>query len=472
MSLASRRRHLRGGDSNVRIKRSLGIGLMAMFAFSACTSGAAPSTAPASTAPSAAPTTATEPSASAEPTNPEAVIEGVEDGAEISFWTFYLSPTFDDYIKSTIARFEKTYPGVKVNWEDHQATFLDDYRNAFAAGKAPDVANLSNNEGWVREFGEKDLLLSMTDNLPPTVADDYFPDLFNDSLVNGKSYQVPWYQAVPVELVNTDIFTAAGLKLEDFPTTFDGVPALCQTIKDKTSNLCDIRLTVNDYLAQMVYEGGVDVINADGTAFTFDSADGVAWLQTYVDMVKAGTVDKAQLVTADDRTALELFTSGKAPFYNTGPQLIREVKTSNADLYSKLAIAPFPVGKSGVIQPTSMAISVKKDTKFPKASLALAAFFTNATSEVEFSKIVSVYPSAIAAFDDPFFTETPAAIEDSARPLAKDIISKEKNIMPSIPKKADVNAIVAKAVEAAVFNGTPAQQALTDAVTQANALIK
>lgn len=454
----------------MRIKRSLGIGLMAMFAFSACTTGASPSAAPPSVAASSP--SAAAPSASAEPTNPEAVIEGVEDGAEITFWTFYLSPTFDDYIKKTIERFETTYPGVTVKWEDHQATFLDDYRNAFAAGSAPDVANLSNNEGWVREFAEKDLLLSTTDNLPAEVIDDYFPDLFNDSLVNGKSYQVPWYQAVPVELVNTDIFTAAGLKLEDFPATFDGIPALCQTIKDKTGNLCDIRLTVNDYLAQMVYEGGVDVINADSTAFTFDSAEGVAWLQTYVDMVKAGTVDKTQLVTADDRTALELFTSGKAPFYNTGPQLIREVKTSNPDLYSKLAIAPFPVGKSGVIQPTSMAISVKKDTKFPKASLALAVFFTNPTSEVEFSKTVAVYPSTLAAFDDPFFTETPSAIEDSARPLAKDIISKEKNIMPSIPKKADVNAIVAKAVESAVFNNVPAQQALTDAVTQANALLK
>ncbi len=42
-----------------------------------------------------------------------------------------------------------------VNWEDHQATFLDDYRNAFAAGIAPDVANLSDNEGWVREFAAR-----------------------------------------------------------------------------------------------------------------------------------------------------------------------------------------------------------------------------------------------------------------------------------------------------------------------------
>lgn len=450
--------------------RWLAVALVAMLAAGACTSGAAPSaSAPAS--PSSAPTTAASPS-EAPSTNPEAVIPNVEDGAEITFWTFYLSPTFDDYIKATIERFEETYPGVTVKWEDHQATFLDDYRNAFAAGNAPDVANLSNNEGWVREFAEKDLLLSMTDNLPAEVIDDYFPDLFNDSLVDGKSYQVPWYQAVPVELVNTEIFEAAGLSLDDFPDTWDGIPELCQTIKDATGKLCDIRLTVNDYLAQMVYEGGVDVINDDGSEFTFDSTEAVEWLQTYVDMVAAGTVDRAQLVTADDRTALELFTSGQAPFYNTGPQLIREVKSSNPALYEKLAIAPFPVGRSGVIQPTSMAISVKADTEFPNASMALAVFFTNPISEVEFSKTVAVYPSTIAAFDDAFFTEEPELIEDSARPLAKDIISKMKNIMPSIPEKADVNAIVGRAVESALFNNVPAQQALSDAVAEANALLE
>ena len=56
--------------------------------------------------------------------------------------------------------------------------------------------------------------------------------------------------------------------------------------------MCDIRLTVNDLLAQMVYEGNVKVISDDGKTFTFDSPEGVAWLQMYVDMVKAGTVDK------------------------------------------------------------------------------------------------------------------------------------------------------------------------------------
>jgi ABC-type glycerol-3-phosphate transport system substrate-binding protein len=333
------------------------------------------------------------------------------------------------------------------------------------------VANLSNNEGWVREFAEAGRLLNLSENLPQAVIDQYFPNLFMDSVVDGSSFQVPWYQAIPVEIVNTQIFEDAGLSVEDFPTEFDGIPELCQEIVDATGILCDVRLTVNDYLAQMTYEGGVDVMNEDGTAFTFDSAEAVDWLQTYVDMVEAGIVDRTALTTNDDRIALELFTSGQAPFYQTGPQLIREVRESNPDLYEQLAIAPFPVGRSGVIQPTSQGIAVKADTEFPNASMALAAFFTNPISQLEFSQIVPIYPSTPASYDDPFFTEEPELVEDSARPLARELIEQEQNILPSIPNKAEVNDLVRQAVEQALFNGADPQAALSEAVAAANELI-
>ena len=403
--------------------------------------------------------------------NPEAVIQGVEPGAEITFWTFWLSPTFDDYIKSTIARFNEAYPDVKVNWEDHQATFQDDLRNAFSAGNAPDVINLSISEGWVSDYATQGLLLPLDDSVPQSVIDQYFPNLWDQQVVDGTHYQFPWYQGIIVDLVNKQILTDAGLTVEDFPKTVDGLPEFCKTIKEKTGTLCDIRLTVNDLLAQMTYEGGVKVINDDGTAFTFDSPDAVAWLQMYVDMVKAGTVDRTVLVTDQDRVGLDLFTTGKAAFYNTGPNLIREVRANNPGLYGYLDVVPAPVGKSGVVGKGLMALSVKKDTKYPNASLALATFFSNPKSMLEFSKIVAIYPSTPASYDDPFFSATPVAIEDSAKPYAKDAVSKLADILPTVPHKADVNELVLQAVQSALFDGADPQTALSDAVEKANALL-
>jgi putative chitobiose transport system substrate-binding protein len=103
--------------------------------------------------------------------------------------------------------------------------------------------------------------------------------------------------------------------------------------------------------------------------------------------------------------------------------------------------------------------------------MALAQFFTNPRSMVEFSKQVAIYPSSDAAYDDPFFSEEPEAIEDSARPIARETISTYADIVPTIPNKAEVNEVVRKAVESALFGGVPAQQALSQAVADANALI-
>ena len=77
-----------------------------------------------------------------------------------------------------------------------------------------------------------------------------------------------------------------------------------------------------------------------------------------------------------------------------------------------------------------------------------------------------------ASFDDPFFSAPSLAIEDSAKPIAKSVLGTYADIVPTIPMKAGVNAIVLKHVKDALFNNVPAQKALDAAVAEANALIQ
>ncbi len=72
------------------------------------------------------------------------VIDGVEDGAEIRFWPWALTPDFEDYLTQIITNFEATYPGVTVILEGQPAAGArDNIRNSFAAGDPADVINIS-----------------------------------------------------------------------------------------------------------------------------------------------------------------------------------------------------------------------------------------------------------------------------------------------------------------------------------------
>lgn len=401
--------------------------------------------------------------------NPDRVINDVEKGATITFWTFFLSPTFDGYIKKTIDEFQKAYPEVTVKWEDHQGKFLDEYRAEIAAGKQPDVANLSGD--WIAEFAEKGLLMDMDAALTPALKELYFPDIYGSRNVGGKSYGLPWYQSVGVNLVSTDIISKAGFTPDKVPTDFNAYPEFCKAVREKAGTPCGLALG-NNILRAMAYQGDVKVMSDDGKTYTFDNAEGVKWLQTYADMVKSGSVVKELLTEANDRVGLDQFAQGKIPFWASGPQLVRVVREANPGRYGYIALVPGAAGKSGKYPPSPMFINVAKGTKFPKASLALAQWFTNPRNQLEFAKIVPIYPATPKSYDDPFFAEKTTFIENSVRPIAKSIIANQKNIMPDTPKAKEVNDLLKTAFEQAVLGGKDPAAVLKDAATKANALLK
>ena len=210
---------------------------------------------------------------------------------QITFWTFYLSPTFDQYIKDTIARFKATYPGVKVKWEDHQATFQDDLNNAFTAGIAPDVINLSVSEGWVSDYAGKGLLLGLNRQGPEAGPGHLLPGPLERAAGQGRELPVPVVPGPQRRAASTTaIYQKAGLTDDQFPKTIDGLPAALQD--DPRQDADRLRHPPDRQRPprrRWSTRAASRSINDDGKAFTFNSPDGVAWLQMYVDMVKAGT---------------------------------------------------------------------------------------------------------------------------------------------------------------------------------------
>ena len=266
-----------------------------------------------------------------------------------AFWTFFLSPTFDQYIKDTIARFEATYPGVKVKWEDHQATFQDDLNNAFAAGNAPDVINLSVSEGWVSDYATR-ACCSPRQHRPEGRPGHLLPGPLERAARRRRELPVP---VVPGPQRRADQQEPSTRRpastVDQFPKTIEGSRPCARPSSRRPDACATIRLTVNDLLAQMVYEGNVKVFSPTTASLHLQLARG---RRLAPDVRRHGHRRHRRQHRPDHQRRPrrpQRLLGRPAAFYATGPNLVREVKDTNATLYDNLAMVPSPLGKSGVV---------------------------------------------------------------------------------------------------------------------------
>lgn len=79
-------------------------------------------------------------------------VDNVKNGeitGEISFQTWNLKASFEDYFNGVIDAFEEKYPGTSVKWIDQPADNYADKLSADASGGTlPDVINFDQNTGY------------------------------------------------------------------------------------------------------------------------------------------------------------------------------------------------------------------------------------------------------------------------------------------------------------------------------------
>lgn len=141
---------------------------------------------------------------------------------EIEFWTYYLSPNFDGYIKGVIADFEKANPTIKVKWVDKQDTMERDLTASIALGKAPDVVNLWQDSTFAG--AQNGILLPITQVVPRGLLDQlYYPNVLDIFTVEGQVYGLPWYGWLDqgVMMYNPDLFAKAGVDIRNIKNTDD-----------------------------------------------------------------------------------------------------------------------------------------------------------------------------------------------------------------------------------------------------------
>lgn len=167
---------------------------------------------------------------------------------------------------------------------------------ALAAGAGPDVGYL--NADFVPQH-------ALDGNLEPVEAviegdaDDFLENSRTNLSIDGTLYAVPALSTVTTAVYNAPVLEEAGVT--EFPTTWDELlaigPAVKETGKFLTSYAGSLESTLNLSYFPLLWQAGGEVLNEDGTAAAFNSAEGLEALDFIVTLFNEGYVDLDEGVT-------------------------------------------------------------------------------------------------------------------------------------------------------------------------------
>ena len=387
----------------------------------------------------------------------------VASAQTLEMWTLALSPTFDDYVNGVIADFEAEHDGVTVNWIDlPDGGFPDRFFASVAAGNAPDVVNL--NTARMLQAQAQGALVNLSEQASPEQLSIYFDNLLESSSVGGSVYAFPWYQAPTLLMYNKALFEQADLDPNAPPATYAEAIDEARTIREATllEGIAPLPFP-EDWLVQ----NGVSILNEDGTAPAFNTPEGVAALQVYVDAVESRAVSR-EAASFDYEAAIRNFAGGQSAMLVTGPQFIRTVESDGPDVYANLGIAPYPQTATGIIPNAIQNMVVPAASDNIDLAIELANFMTNDANQLEFAKLVSIFPSTKEAAADPFFCSDQESLEGQARCIQSKSIDRGFDNQV----REDLRDLIREQFAAAMLGQKDATQAMADAEQAVTQLLK
>jgi putative chitobiose transport system substrate-binding protein len=354
--------------------------------------------------------------------------------SEITFWTISLSPTFDDYINGMINTFEQDNPGVKVNWEDIPMDAVEQKTlTGAASGTMADVLNL--NTESLKKLAAKGALANM-DELAADVKGDYYEGVWKAGEYQGKTYALPWYLANDIVLYNKDLLEKAGFNAP--PTTVDEAWEMSKVIKEKTGAYGH---SLNAIHHEILYSG-IPLLNEDYTKAAFNTPETVEIFAKYLERYKEGLIPEEILL--DTVKPEEWYAQEKLAWWQTGPNLFRQVNDLAPAVYEKSDAASAFAFSSGTIPVNTMNMAVYDKSKNKDVAVKFAKFVTNAENQLQLSKLSSVLPSAKKAADDEFFASGKDSTDpvEKGRYLAVNQLDKSFDLFAPVENLADIHRAI------------------------------
>ena len=259
----------------------------------------------------------------------------------------------------------------------------------FAAGSPPDLFYLAPEA--LAGYAANGSIAPYGDDLAN--KDDFYPSLVDNFTVDGQFYCAPKDFSTLALVINTDLWSAAGLTDADIPTTWDQLASVAQKLTADGRVGLAFGAEYQRLGAFMAQAGGG--LLSDGKA-TADSAANVEALQYVKTHLNDGSFAFASDVGAG--WGGEAFGTQKAAMTIEGNWITGALTADYPELKYTVAELPAGPGGKGTLQFTNC-WGMAADSKNQDNARALAEYLTGTDQQLAFSKAFGPMPSIQSAAD-------------------------------------------------------------------------
>ncbi|QYM64789.1 extracellular solute-binding protein [Microbacterium sp. Se5.02b] len=406
-----------------------------------------------------------------------------DDEVTITFESYNLSNAgiWSDTITNLIDEFMAEHPNITVEAQpSSSASTAGSVQQQVLAGGAPDVAQLTFNE---LDFAATTL---GAQNLSAVVGEEGLDEEFGGDHPyheraraladwDGATYGIPYVFSTPVLWINEDLFAQAGLDPETADlSTWDAVQAAGEKITAATgqpsvSVTCTV--TGGSWCMQGLFlSDGAQVLSDDRSTIEFGSDAAVDTVQTFRDMFDAGV-----LANQDSVSMYEAFAQGKTAIHVNTSALQAAFMGGAASGGWTLDARTLPAFGDSAVVPTNSGSFLAMFSTDPKKQAAAWELIQWMTSEHAY-EIISTEIGYLPLRNT--MTEEGGPLYEwvEANPLVKPNLEQLDALEPWVSYPGDsyaqVDTVLATAIEESIFYGADVDTSMQDAAKRAQGLIE
>ena len=338
---------------------------------------------------------------------------------------------------------------------------------AFAAQALPDVCQLGNT--WLPEFaalGVLEPLQPFVDASSVVDPDDFFPGIWDTSVIDGELLGIPWYVDTRLLFYRKDLLREAGVQRP--PRTWAEWEQAMAAVKAHVGpDRYAILMPLNEFEQQLSFALQQDdpLLRDHGTRGNFQSPGFRRALAFYANMFEQGWAPKMSETQISN--VWDEFFNGFYAFYLSGPWNIREFrKRQPPGLEGQWGTMPLPGPDgpgAGIAGGTSLVIF--RDSPRQQQAWKLIEFLSRPDIQQRFHAMIGDLPPRRSTW------EHPALAQDEFARAFRDQLERVK----PTPKVLEWERIVQEmriATERVVRGGQPQDQALAELDRRVDAILE